>query len=238
MLNLYIEHDARALARLTGAASAPDCDTIILKHGDASTVLASSHRGNPLGEAGEHWMLNIDSPTKRTIAWSGTLASDLFAADARTWLRPGREAFARFCDEIEPQLLRHDRKMCFHPHARHVLNDVPSCMAFQKERDSRGAFEVALAPASMLEPVMLDQVEDHLQRQFESLGGTCALVLLSDVQVAEGEDGESRCGAVPLGEGVLPRDVVLRLLREWVPATTPIVIQGRAIERQLQWLAC
>jgi hypothetical protein len=167
VLNLHVEHDARVLARLSGAAVAADCHSVIIKHGDPQQVLACSHGGNPLRES---WLLDVEAPARRTLAWSGTLADGLFNADPRTWLRPGREAFERFCGEIEPQLARHARVVCFHPHARHVLNDVPSCLALARRHPTGGVFEIALAPASMLEPAMLPDILDHLHRQFESLG--------------------------------------------------------------------
>jgi hypothetical protein len=235
VLNLYVEYDARMLARLAGSAAAPNCDTVILRHGDASDVLASRHGGNPLRDA---WLLDLDTPGRRVLAWSGTLADDLFASDPRTWRRPGQQAFARFCQDLRPQLLQHGRTLCFHPHARHVLNDVPSNLSFLNQLGEGGPFEVALSPASLLEPVMLNDVEDHLQRQFEALGARCAMVLLSDVVVEEDEAGEQWCRPVPLGQGALPQATIMRLMRDFVPPATPIVIAGNALAQQLEWLGC
>jgi hypothetical protein len=231
VLNLFIEHDARTLAELTGLPTAPACDAIILKHGDPSTVLASCHAGNPLGECGEHLLLDVSAPGDRIVTWSGTPASELFAIEPRAWMRAGFQALMRFCDDLQPQLQAHGRRLCFHPHSRHALNDVPSCLAFLNERGPDAPFEIALAPASMLEPGMLADVEDHLQRQFEALAARCAMVLLSDVRV-----GQDHCARAPLGEGLLPRELVLRLLREHVPQATPVVISGCNIDRQRQWL--
>jgi hypothetical protein len=162
----------------------------------------------------------------------------LFESDPRTWGRPGREALSRFCDELANQLRVCERTLCFHPHARHVLNDVPSCLTFLRNRAGQ-SFEIALAPASLLEPSMMDRLDEHLQRHFESLGGSCAMVLLSDVRIVGG-DAEQRCEPAILGEGLMQRDLVRSLLRAHVPEETPIVIDGRpggaAIARQIEWL--
>jgi hypothetical protein len=62
--------------------------------------------------------------------------------------------------------------------------------------------------------------------------------MLNDVRVEHGEDGEAHCQPTALGEGVLPRDAVLRLLEMHVPAQTTVVIGGRSIDDQLAWLGC
>lgn len=234
-MNIHIMHDAATLAAISGAAS-PSCESIIIRRGDASAVLASSHAGNPLAH---YWLFDIESPGQFVLAWSGTPSDDLFERDPRAWTKPGRDAFARFCDEVVPQLTRHQRSLCFRPHARHVLNDAPSCLTFLRERAGQ-PFAIALDPVAMLEPSMVDRVDEHLERQFESLGPRCAMVILSDVQVAKAEEDDSRCEPIALGSGLLPRDRVLALLREHVPDATPIVIDGRqggkAIREQLAWL--
>ena len=234
-MNLFIEHDAATLARLTGSAATPHCQSIIVKHGLASSVLASSHAGNPL--SGD-WLADLDAPGDRILCWSGTLADEPFEGDPRTWGGPGREALSRFCDELAGQLQACERTLCFHPHARHVLNDVPSCLTFRRGREGQ-PFEIALAPASLLEPSMMDRLAEHLQRQFESLGRECAMVLMNDVRIA-GDDDNPRCEPAILGDGLMQRDLVRSLLRDHVPAEVPIVIDGRqgstAIARQIEWL--
>jgi len=110
----------------------------------------------------------------RLVAWSGTLAEGLFDADPRTWMAPGHDAFAAFCDAIVDPLRAHGVRLCFRPHARHVLSDVPSSVSFLRER-AAAPFEVALAPATMLTPSMLDMLDDHLRRMFETLGGEAAM---------------------------------------------------------------
>ena len=223
---IHIEHDAAMLADMAGAER-PACDGLIVSLGRADDVLASTIRSNVLSG---NWLLDADLPASRVLSWSGTLAEELFQPHPTTWLSPGHEALAAFCDEIAPQLDRHQRTLCFQPHARHVLNDPQSCARFLQQRSGE-AFEIALAPASMLEPTMLDHLEDHLHRAFETLGGLGAMLMLSDV-IAEGDDVRP----VPLGDGVLPREVVLRLIDQHVPPSVPIVLEPGKLEQQRAWL--
>jgi len=228
-MNLYVEHDARVLASLTNV-DAPGCDGMIVKLGQPGQAMASTVRTNPLGE---QWLLDVDAPSDCVVCWSGSLGESLFAPHPMTWLTPGHEALDRFCDEIGPQLEQHGKSMCFQPHARHVLNDAQSCCAFL-ERRGQGPFAVAMDPASMIEPSMMPTVADHLARMFDMLGSRCAMVMLSDV-VVSGDD-EPEVTSVPLGQGVLPRDVVLELLQTHLPSETPVVLQPGKLDGQLAWL--
>lgn len=227
-LNIHIEHDASTIAAMSGI-DAPACDGVIVKLGQADQVLASTMRSNPLGSG---WLLDVDAPSSRMVTWSGTLGERLFEAHPMTWAKPGHEALAAFCDAAAPQFEAHGRTLCFQPHARHVLSDPQSCLRFLRDRAGQ-PFEIALAPCSFLEPAMLSRVEDHLSRMFESLGGQCAMVMLTDAALIE--DGES-IGPVPLGRGILPRDVVRKLIEQHVPEATPIVLQPGNLGEQLAWL--
>lgn len=231
-MNLFIEHNAATIAHISGQQT-PSCDSLIIKRGKADDVLAAVIGDNPLSRS---WLFDLDLPSSRVMTWSGTLADDLFASDPRTWMRPGREAFDAFCNDIAPQLEQHQRRLCFHPHSRHVLSDVQSCAKFLRDRENE-PFEIALAPASLLEPSMMTHVEDHLRRMFETLGGTCAMLLLHDVRICNnGEDGEAHCEAAALGDGLLPRDLVAALIEQHVPRNTPIVLLPERLDRQLAWL--
>jgi len=230
-VRIHVEHDAAMLARLSGAA-APACDGLILKHGQPNEVLAATIRGNILAHDS---LIDTEMPGDRIVCWSGTLADELFAAYPANWLRPGREALQAFCREVAGQFRSHQRTICFQPHSRHVLSDAQSCLSLLREHDG-GPFEIALSPATMLEASMLNDLEDHLARMFQSLGGQCALVMLSDVAESLDDEGEPMCESVPLGQGRLPRELVRGLIREHVPATTPIVLRPQQIASQLEWL--
>lgn len=158
-------------------------------------------------------------PVGRVVAWSGTLAEEgLFARDPRNWLRPGHEALAKFCSAVEGALRDGGIRLALRPHSRHVLSDPASCLRFLDER-GEGPFDLALAPAALLEPSMLDEAEDHLERAFATLAGRAAIILLHDV--APKGDG---LAAVRLGDGVLPRDALARLVAAHVPPQTPVVM--------------
>jgi hypothetical protein len=57
--------------------------------------------------------------------------------------------------------------------------------------------------------------------------------MLSDAKASE--DGDS-IQAAPLGEGLLPRELVRGLLAEHAPPATPIVLRPQRLEQQLDWL--
>lgn len=227
-MNLYVEHDAAHMAALTGAEK-PACDTLIVRLGRPDDVLAAMVGGNPLDGT---WLWDLELPGERVVAWSGTLGDDLFASHPRTWMAPGHEALAEFCDQLHNQLSENHRVLCFRPHSRHVLSDIQSTLTFALERHDE-PFEFALDPTALLEPSMLDAIDDHLTRIIDTLGGRCAMVMLSDAQVSA--DGQS-IEHVPLGEGELPRDLTRQLLDSCVPEQTPIVIRPEQLEAQRQWL--
>lgn len=227
-VQIYLEHEAAMIAALTRSPR-PACDALIVKLGAPDQVLASVLRANPLRD---DWMIDLDLPGEMIVTWSGTLAEQPFERHSLTWLKPGHEALARFIAEVGPQLGAHRRTLVLRPHSRHVLSDVQSCITFALDH---GDTPMALAfdPAALLEPSMLEAVEDHLTRMFETLGGRCAMVMLSDARTAD--DGDS-IEPVPLGEGVLPRELVRRLLMDHVPTAMPIALRPQRLEQQLDWL--
>ncbi len=229
-MNIYVEHDTRTIAALT-RHEAPGCDGVIVKLGDPSVVLASTMRSNPLGS---NWLLDVDCPGARIVSWSGTLGEMLLDAEPRNWMKPGFDALRAFCDEVSPQLVAHERTLCFQPHARHVLSDVQAAMRFLNDREQE-PFEIALAPGSLLERSMLEKIEDHLHRAFEALGSRCSMLVLHDA--LPGEQDDAPLNAVPLGRGVLPQGLVRELMDRYVPDETPIVLMPQAIDEQLAWLA-
>jgi hypothetical protein len=227
-MNLYLHHDAKALARLVGATY-PCCEGIFVGHGRlAGRPLASFADGNPLSE---DWALDIELPGDHIVCWSGTLADELFGDEPRTWMREGHAAFRAFCDAAAPTLVAQSRTVAFRPHARHVLSDVQGCVNLLREREGQ-PFEVAVGPVDLLTPSMLGDVEDHLHRIISTLAPRAAMFLLHD-GVVEGEI----LRPVPLGQGVLPRDLVRSLLRDYAPADLPIVLLPQDLQTQLGWLA-
>ena len=210
-MKLYVEHADRIVA--------PD---------DPNDLLALVRRVNPL--AGE-LAVDDDIGAKRIVTWSGTLGPDLFTAHPANWLRPGHDSLRDVCRSLAPRLSERSMTVCFHPHCRHVLSDAPSCVTFLNDLAGE-PFEIALAPASMLEPSMMVDLDDHLRRIFEALGPRAAAVFMSDV--TEGADGLIE--AVPLGQGKLPRETVIRLLGDHVPRGTPVIVIDRDLDAQRDWL--
>ncbi len=198
---------------------------------DAGVVAATVADGNPLANgwdaAGAIAHAAADRPL---VLWSGACADDLFAAHPHTWGAPGWDALARACDALAPRLAERGCVACFRPHARHVLSDAPSCRRFLTEH-ADGPFGLALAPALMLEPSMVRAIEDHLERIFESVAADARFLFLADI-VTDGE----RCRAVPLGQGVMPREHVLGLIGRHLPPYVPVVLADADVGGQRAWL--
>jgi hypothetical protein len=197
---------------------------------NGAAILGAAWEGNPLrASPPEEWAAGAD----RLLAWTGTLGEALFDAHPATWLRPGHEALAEACSRLETDLRATGRRICFRPHARHVLSDPASSGAFAREHADR-PFEIALDPAAMLESSMLGDVEDHLRRAFAALGGVATVVMLSDVVRGAVDDAPLR--RVPLGRGELPGGLLRSLLGDCVPEGTPLVIGADDVEGQVAWL--
>jgi hypothetical protein len=221
------------LGAIQAAGAASPLRTVVAAD-DPAAVVASVHDGNPLGDEGPAPADLARAPADRVLLWSGTLADDPFGAShPPNWMGPGRAALDRFCAAAAPGLSAAGRTLCFHPHARHVLNDVPSCLTFLREHAGE-PLEIALAPASLIEPSMLDVLEDHLERIFDHLGPRCRVVVLEDV--AAGDRADDACRRVPLGHGRLPRDHVRRLLDAFVPDDADLVLRADDLEQQRAWL--
>lgn len=228
---VYLVHDAAVLARMLSLES-PCCAQIAMptdmSAGGAPQAWGAFIDGNPL--AG-NWVADAEAPSTRIVSYSGTLADTPFGDDPRTWMRPGHERFKAFCDEVEPALRQHGRTLCLRAHHRHVLGDVHAAVKFLRDR-AGGPFEILLSPAELLAPSMLGQAEDHLTRMFAHLGPVAAGVLLADcaTNAETAETGLLSIGR--LGEGTLPTPLLGRLLAEFVPAETPVLLLPGAVEAQ------
>ncbi|MGA1224201.1 MAG: hypothetical protein ACO31E_06505 [Phycisphaerales bacterium] len=217
---VHLLHDAAALARML-AIDTPCCTHIAMSTTGTPGAWGAFVDQNPL--AG-NWIVDAEIPCGRIVGYSGTLGDSLFADEPRTWMRPGHERFAAFLDEIVPALRDHGRTLCIRPHHRHEIGDVHA--AVKMLRDRAGApVEVLLSPADLLAPSMLGQLDEHLERMFAHLGPVAAGVLIADVAEADAGDGEGLLETRPIGEGVLPTDLLARLLVAHVPATTPVILR-------------
>lgn len=227
MRPVHLLHDAAVLARMIGV-EAPCCAQVAMSTTGEATTFASFVEGNPLSGG---WIVDSEAPGTRIVSWSGTLADEPFGDDPRTWMRAGQERFAAFLDEVGPALHHHRRTLCFRPHHRHVLSDVHSSVKLLRER-AGGPFEVLFSPGDMLAPGMLRDAEDHLVRMFAHLGPVCAGVLLADAAETPQTAETGLFSPVPLGGGLLPTALLARLLAEFVPPTTPVILLPGDLERQ------
>jgi hypothetical protein len=209
-----------ALARAVGVPDA--VADLIVPVGNPETAFGSVLEGNPLGE---EWIAAIDVPGPLLIAYSGTLASDLFDNDPRTWMGPGLEAFNGLCDAIGPALKALDRRLLFRPHARHVLSDPQSCVNFLRDRAAE-PFGIAVSPCDFFVRDMVDAKADHFTRIAESVVPKAELFFLEDKRVGEGDVLES----CPLGEGILPRSII-----ETIPDDIPIVVMPHDVDAARTW---
>ncbi len=236
-------HEARALATLFGA-SAPACDWIAMPLDAPGSPRGAFVGGNPLDGS---WLLDAELPGPWVFAWSGTLGDSLFASDPVNWMR-GPTALNALCAELAPQLQRHHKRLVLIPHARHVLSDARSALTWWCDQvipgqdpnivrhspDTDRPFGLAFDPAAFLEPSMLADIEDHMQSLFASFGPRADVVILRDTTINETDPEQMT--PCPLGSGRLPRAYIRELLALHVPESTPIMVQGAALNGSLEWL--
>lgn len=170
----------------------------------SSEVAIACWHGHPLREA---WPDPADWPTSTIIARSGSLAEgdDPFAEDPRNWMPSGRRSLEESLDGLVGTLATSRRTLLLRPHARQVLSDLAGASDFlRRHRGER--FGLALAPADLIAPSMLDRAEDLLVRAFEML--VPRLDPARDVLVLQdlvaGENPDALPVTVPFGRGALP----------------------------------
>lgn len=233
-MRVYALHDAGVVARIAGA-DAPLCESLALATDDPSDVLYSFVGGNPLAA---DWLADLELPSTRLACWSGTLAysagedGDLFEAHPPNWMTVGSDALRTFLDGVIDPLANAQRTLTLIPHARHVLNDVQGSINLIRERAGQ-PIEVALAPTALLTPSMLDALEDHLERSFDTLAEHAPFLLLYDARI---DVEHERLEPVPLGHGILDRSVLRNAIERYWPPEKPIVLLADQLAEQIDWL--
>ncbi|MCA3004694.1 MAG: hypothetical protein LW650_10455 [Planctomycetaceae bacterium] len=212
---------------LDGGTSEPGAGALLL-------VLTAASRVSEAGERGG---------VARAVVWSGTLGSDLFEPDIRTWGPAGRARFAAMIRGPVRRLLGNggEVRLALRPHARHVLSDANGCAALFAGGDVPAGLEVLADPAAMFTASMLRYAEDHLTRMFAVFGhlaraGRLAGVVLANVQHPPDATGPEVDGATadfgpPLKrtaffDGLLPAETIVRLWRTHLPADLPVVLEA------------
>ena len=67
-------------------------------------------------------------------------------------MRPGRTKLDELCAGAKGALQQAGAKILLVPHARHILSDAPSAIAWHREHMAVGVFGLAVAPALLLDP--------------------------------------------------------------------------------------
>ena len=216
------------------AIGIPDavCD-LIVPHGTPGEAVASILPGNPLAD---DWFGLVDLPGDLLVAWSGTMADELFEDDPRTWMPMGHERFEAFCDAVREPLTASGSRLCFRPHARHVLSDPQGTLDFLRRREGE-PFGLALSPADLLLPSMLAHAEDHFTRILESMIPRADLLLLADAAPDEslGDDAGEAMTPMPLGEGILPAEMIMEAMNTRLPESTPVVVAAGDLPPATSW---
>ena len=209
-------------ARLAGVPDA--VGDLIVPEGLAGDAIATILSGNPLAD---DWFFPVDLPGDRLVAWSGGLGETLFADEPRTWMGEGHERFERLCDEMRDPLRDAGARLCFRPHARHVLSDPQGTLDFLRRREEE-PFGLALSPADLLLPHMLDAAEDHFERILEFMVPRCDLLIVADATPdAVAPDGSDLGGGLRpcrLGEGILPAARLMQAINEGLPEEAWVVV--------------
>src|SRR5690606_1872034 len=169
----------------------PESSTVwpLIAEDDSSLPAVEFRHFNPLRDPP---LAGLDD-LSHVIIWSGTPAPDLTAPDPRTWTGDAIRELHEWCDNVGQRPERSPR-FAFRLHARHVLSDTPGARRFLTERGEQ--FGIVLSPATMIEPSMVETLDEHLERMFEGLGDRADFIWLHDVRLdASGEWFDT----VPLG---------------------------------------
>jgi len=214
---------------------APDRGVAVPLEGPVDGAVGVICDENPLSmeveAAARCLLLSEPTPGKRLIAWSGSVAELMFERDVRSWMPESRSAFEAMCDALAPVLESSGRRLVFRPCSRHVLSDAHACRAFLEGHRER-PIGVLLDPIGMLEPEMLEEIDDHLDRSFEMLGPLCEGVALTGGRVEA-----DRIVPASLGEGLPLVDALIGRLLEHCPPETSVLLLEGATERALADLA-
>ena len=210
------------LARLAGVPDA--VADLIVPLGSPDKAIASILDGNPLAD---DWFAVVDVPGPLLVAYSGTLAKDLFGDEPRTWMGAGHAAFDELCAAMSPVLQRNERRLLFQPHARHVLSDPQACVDFLRTR-SEEPFGIAVSPCDFFVRDMVEAKADHFARIAESVIPKAELLFLHDKRLGDGDLLET----CPLGEGILPESIL-----ENAAEGTAIVVTPDDAETARAWMA-
>lgn len=205
-------------------------DLITRVHGGLR--VARRHAANPLRVSDIEAVITA-AGGETIVMWSGSLNEQLFEPHPMNWMKPGEEAFSELTQQLSSIASSVDARVLLQPHTRHVLSDTQTTFNFLRSTEGNSAVGLALCPATLLEPSMLNSVEDHLTRIFETLAPVASLILLTDAALGQSED---RIEPVPLGQGLLPQGLIRELADRNVPQSAEVAVLGPSVSAQLAWL--
>ena len=161
--------------------------------------------------------------------WFGEVGPDgVYPNDPRAWMPTGRtagdEGIARLADRAHAA----GCELWVRPHARHTLSDIPSCRTAMNAWAEAGGISprLLLDPAALLTGETIIAAEEHLERIFFALAShdRAAAIILSGVERAPSDPAAAV--PVPLGEGDVPADLILKLWRSTGADRLPVVLRG------------
>jgi hypothetical protein len=167
-----------------------------------------------------------EAPGRRLIAWSGSRSEDdLFARDPSTWMPAGLEELHTALDRLSTIAQDRGWTISIRPHARHVLCDAQRTrtMFTQHERPNIG---LVLDPLALLERDMLDQWEEHTNRNCEALAPLVRALWLENIAPPRPDDDDDAPFArVPLEDGFIDAARLRALVDAHADASIPRIVR-------------
>jgi hypothetical protein len=190
---------------------------------------------NLLADGGVERLLAEAAGPPRLLAWSGSLGESLFTPSPRTWMSSGRTALSAAIERALPELNRRGVRLLLRTHRHHVLSDHHTALAFLDSQSAKTTrtFGLALDYASMFAATMLPAIEDHLTRIFQAIGPRADLVILGDVGSPAGDEPRP----APFGRGVIPAELLKRLIKSHVSDVIPLAAPETDIPAVSAWLS-
>ncbi|MFG0306377.1 MAG: hypothetical protein ACF8Q5_09205 [Phycisphaerales bacterium JB040] len=185
-------------------------------------VCAHVHPHNILGDG------PLPGMARDTVCGSGHLATPnpdgTVPPSPATWSSPGWNAFEGVAGELNEQGARNGTTLILRPHARHVLADPQSTLAWLK-RSAPSHTRILLDPAAWLTAGMLADAQDHLARTFGAFAGHPAVWGVLLTTLVEAPSGE--LAPAPLhapGSPALPAGTLLGALAGFPVDRVPLVV--------------
>ncbi|MCB9846201.1 MAG: hypothetical protein H6811_09475 [Phycisphaeraceae bacterium] len=169
--------------------------------------------------------------------WSGWLPPETrprqgtFPSGPETWMGEGRARLDDLVEWLAPSLADAGFRLALRPHARHTLNDVPSCLSFIK-RWNDAPIDLILDPAAMLTDDMVADAPDHIARIAKALGGHERVIAIVAANVRRVPTGPHR---VELAEAPVHRGPIdpMSVLEPIVACGRPVILIEQELPKQL-----